>query len=231
MASRRLASATFLVSTLCVSAWAQTAATAGPHRPGCRQPQPSAAAAPPAARRFRPSMSPPRTPSRAPTRSKPAPGRGAKRSGDPRAAVALPDRRSQHCRRRAGSAAVGEPDDVFRRRSQRSSDHPARRNPRSGARPGGGRCMPTAARPISITCAATISITAPTWPPMSTTCRSICRPTRMARAIPTSTGSFRKPSAAWTSARGRISPTSATSPAPATCTCRCATASSRTSSR
>ena len=35
--------------------------------------------------------------------------------------------------------------------------------------------MPTAARPISITCAATISITAPTWPLMWTTCRSICR--------------------------------------------------------
>ena len=51
MASRRLASATFLVSTLCVSAWAQTASTVGPPPagapPATANPPP---AAPPAAR-------------------------------------------------------------------------------------------------------------------------------------------------------------------------------------
>ena len=42
------------------------------------------------------------------------------------------------------------------------------------------------ARPISITCAATISTTAPTWRPSGTTCRSTCPPTRMDKATPTS---------------------------------------------
>ena len=41
-------------------------------------------------------------------------------------------------------------------------------------------------KPISTTCAATISTTAPTWRPSGTTCRSICPPTRMAKATPTS---------------------------------------------
>ena len=115
-------------------------------------------------------------------------------------------------------------------RSQRPPGRAARRDSRSGARPGRRRCTPTAARPTSITCAATISTTAPTSRSSSTTCRSTCRPTRTARATPTSTGSSRKPSTRSKSARDRISPTSATSPPPATCMSTCATASTRTSS-
>ena len=87
------------------------------------------------------------------------------------------------------------------------------------------------ARPISITCAAGISITAPTSRRFGTTYRSICRPTPMARATPISTGSFPKPSADWISARGRIGPTWETSRTPATCTSRWWTAFRRTSSR
>ena len=91
------------------------------------------------------------------------------------AGVALCQRRSE-CRRGAcRRARHGEPDDGLRTGSQCAGGNAAGRNPRSGAGARRGRCMPMAARPINIICAATISITAPTWRSLSTTCRSICR--------------------------------------------------------
>ena len=72
------------------------------------------------------------------TRAKPAQV-AAPSAAPTRAGIALPDRRAQYCRRRSSGAAIGEPDDLFRRRSQRPSGRAAGRDSRSGSRPGGGR--------------------------------------------------------------------------------------------
>lgn len=66
---------------------------------------------------------------------------------------------------------------------------------------------------------------------LASTSRSICRLTPTARATPISTGSFRKPSADWISAKGRTGPMSATSKTPAICTSRWWIPFRRTSSR
>ena len=125
------------------------------------------------------------------------------------------------------AAATGEPDDGLRRGRQRASDHAPWRGRRGGARLDGDRAfrrrqgqpvLPARLEPRSRHRPRHIS-----W----TTCRSICRPMCTARATPTSTGSFRKPSAAWISAKVRISPTWETSRTPATCTSICATASTK----
>ena len=101
------------------------------------------------------------------------------------AAIALPDWRSQRGRGNARRAANGQPDGHFRREPQLSPGGGACRNPRSRARSGAWSSTQARARPINITCAATISTMAPTWRPSGTTCRSTCPPTRMARATPT----------------------------------------------
>ena len=82
-----------------------------------------------AARCCRPSASPPRAPSR--ERASQARGPGCVRAE----AVALRDRRAQRCRRNAGGAAIGKPDDDLGRGPQFPSGGNEHGNPRSGARP------------------------------------------------------------------------------------------------
>ena len=238
MASRRFSPLAFLLSIFTVSASAQTLPTppspqpsAAGEAPAATKPvqEPSSAghspAGPPpapttaahrAARRFRPSRFPPSGSHRRNRRPAPAPANGTARS----AAPAPPSPYETG----APNVAGGTP--VVPQLASQMTISGAGLNARPMTRPGasarsraGARrrsSIPTAARPTSITCAATISTTAPTWRRSGTTCRSICQPTRTARATRISTVSFRKRSADWRSARGRISPTSATSPMPAT---------------
>ena len=79
-------------------------------------------------------------------------------------ATGLPDRRSQRGGGDPGGAAVGEPDDGFRRGRQRASDDAPRRGRRSGARHGGDRAFRRLARPPVLPARLELSITAPTSP-------------------------------------------------------------------
>ena len=65
-------------------------------------------------------------------------GAGDARAGPNQAAVALRYRRAQRRRRAAGCAKHGEPDDGDGSGPQQPSSYAAWRNPRSGARSGGG---------------------------------------------------------------------------------------------
>ena len=188
--ARLLASVSAVLSSLCAGALAQNLPPSQPAAQAHAAAAPKALSQPSAARSFRPSLyqagescrvrAAPRrkTPRLARLRHRPHPHWPPPyETGAPNVAggaVVAPTMASQMT--------------VSRRGPQRPPGHAPRRDRRSGAGPDGGRCTPTPARPISITCAAGISITAPTSPRSSTTCRSICRPMPTARATPTSTG-------------------------------------------